>query len=375
MRFARTLSWLLVREVIEYSTLGFLAFATILVTQNLLRRLDDLVAVGFRGEDLLAVLGCLFPMLAAYALPVSFLFGVLLAVGRLSSDSEITAMRACGLGMRELVLPVAALGVVVSLGTGWLLLVTEPAARVELRRVLRSVASRGALLEPGKFRLIGDRVVFVRDRNLDNELRGVMVADRSDPTRPFLVFAESGRFVVDEQQAEVRLELHAGDVHLEPTSADDERYRRITFERLDYAFDASALLATSDRELRAADLPTPQLRELVARANRGLPIEGYRETDPNEYRLQLHRRLALPVAPVLFALVGVPLGLRGVRGARSWGALLCVGLVFAYYALLSLAQFLVRSLDIPAAAALWLPNLAFLLVSIPLLWRARRGEI
>jgi lipopolysaccharide export system permease protein len=253
--------------------------------------------------------------------------------------------------------------------------VTEPASRVELRRVLRSVASRGALLEPGKFRLIGDRVVFVRDRNLDNELRGVMVADRSDPTRPFLVFAESGRFVVDEQRAEVRLELHAGDVHLEPTSADDERYRRITFERLDYAFDASALLATSDRELRAADLPTPQLRELVARANRGIPIEGFRETDPNEYRLQLHRRLALPVAPVLFALVGVPLGLRGARGARSWGALLCVALVFAYYALLSLAQFLVRSLDIPAAAALWLPNLAFLLISIPLLWRARRGEI
>lgn len=374
MRFARTLSWLLVREVGEYSTLGFLAFATILVTQNLLRRLDDLVAVGFRGDDLASVLGCLFPMLAAYALPISFLFGVLLAIGRLSSDSEITAMRACGVGMRQLVTPVVALGVLVSLGTGWLLLVTEPAARVELRRVLRSVASRGALLEPGKFRLIGDRVVFVRDRNLDNELRGVMVADRSDPTRPFLVFAESGRFVVDEQRAEVHLELRAGDVHLEPTSADDQRYRRITFDRLDYAFDASSLLATSDRELRATDLSTAKLRELIARADRGLPIEGYRETDPDEYRLQLHRRLALPVAPVLFALVGVPLGLRGSRGARSWGALLCVALVFAYYALLSLAQFLVRDAGVPAYAALWLPNLAFALVAMPLLWRARRGE-
>jgi len=375
MRLPRTLSWLVVREVTEYSTLGFLAFATILVTQNLLRRLDDLVAVGFRGEDLLSVLACLFPMLAAYAVPVSFLFGVLLAVGRLSSDSEITAMRACGLGMRELVLPIAALGVLVSLGTAWLLLVTEPAARVELRRVLRSVASRGALLEPGKFRLIGDRVVFVRDRNLDNELRGVMVADRSDPTRPFLVFAESGRFVIDEKEAEVRLELRAGDVHLEPGDADDPRYRRMTFDRLDYAFDASALLATSDRELRAADLPTSKLIALLRQSRGGQPIEGYRESDPVEYELQLHRRLALPLAPVLFAVVGVPLGLRGTRGARSWNALLCVVLVFTYYALLSLAQFLVRSTPVPAAAALWLPNLAFALVSIPLLWRARRGEI
>lgn len=374
MRFPRTLSRLLVREVSEYAALGFFAFATILVTQNLLRRLDDLVAVGFLASDLFSVLSCLVPMLTAYALPISFLFGVLLAVGRMSSDSEITAMRACGLGMWELVLPIAALGAVASLGTAWLLLVTEPAARVELRSVLRSVASRGALLEPGKFRVIGDRVVFVRDRDRENRLRGVVVADRSNPERPFLVFAEGGRFWMDEARSLVHLELESGDVHLEPTTADEGRYRRIHFDHLDYAFDASALFASSEGDLSPSDLSTRKLREIVARADAGLPIEGMRKSDPLDYRLRLYRRYALPLAPLLFALVGVPLGLRGTRGARSWGALLCVALVFAYYALLTLAEFLSRSIGIPAVVSMWLPNAAFALLAIPLLLRARRGE-
>jgi lipopolysaccharide export LptBFGC system permease protein LptF len=74
-------------------------------------------------------------------------------------------------------------------------------------------------------------------------------------------------------------------------------------------------------------------------------------------------------------LVGVPLGLRRSRGARSWGALICVAIVFVYYALLSLAQFLAESLHVPAALALWLPNVVFGASAVPLLRRASRGEI
>jgi lipopolysaccharide export system permease protein len=309
--------------------------------------------------------------------PIAFLFGVLLAVGRMSADSEVTAMRACGLGMRELVLPVAALGVLFSLGTGWLMLMTEPHARAELRDVLRKVASRGALLEPGKFREVGSRVVFVRDRDSENQLRGVMIADRSNPARSFLVFAESGRFAIDEERAQIRLSLGPGDVHVEPGPEDREAglYRRISFRSFEYAFDAKALLSASPAELRPSDFSTAELLDVIRRAEHGEELTGYRERDPLEYRLQLHRRLALPLAPVLFALVGVPLGLRGARGARSWGALVCVALVFGYYALLSLAQFLARSGGMPPAIALWLPNGVFAAISLPLLRRASRGEI
>jgi len=373
MRVSRTLSLHLVAEVLQYTVLGFVAFATILVTQNLLRRLEDLVAVGFQARDVVAVLGALLPMLAAYALPVAFLFGVLLAVGRLSGDSEVTAMRSCGMGIGALVAPVLVLSLLVGLGTAWLMIRTEPRARVELRNVLRSAAARGAILEPGKFRVIGDRVVYVRDRDVENRLRGILISDRSDPTRPFLVFAERGEFVVSQGESQIQLHLEDGDVHVEPDEPGQDRYQRISFRTFDYAFDAAGVFASS-RDLRPADMTMTQLREVMARARAGDPLADLREKEPLEYALQFHRRLALPFAPVLFALVGVPLGMRRVRGARSWGALLCVAIVFLYYALLSLAQFLAASAQVPAWVALWLPNLAFLAIAIPLLRRVQRGE-
>ena len=110
MRLPRILSRYILREVAAYGLVGFLAFATILVAQNLLRRLEDLLAIGFGGHDFLVILGCFLAMFAAYAAPVAFQFGVLLAMGRLSSDSEVTAMQASGLGLRTLVVPVLVLG-------------------------------------------------------------------------------------------------------------------------------------------------------------------------------------------------------------------------------------------------------------------------
>ncbi len=374
MLFPRTLSRYVVREVLEYTGIGFLAFSTILVTQNLLRRLDDLVAVGFRSDDLIAVLGCLLAMLTAYAVPIAFLFGILLAMGRLSADSEITAMRACGLGMRHLVIPVLVLGLAVSGLTAVLMLRTEPKARLALRNVLQNVAARGAILEPGKFRTIGSRVVYVEGRDRENNLTGVLVADRTNAERPFVVFAEAGRFTLDSENAEIRLELERGDIHLEEGGPDDDRHRRIAFDELSYVIDARSLLDVEGYETRPPEMSMHRLRHVLRRAASGDALQDLRERDPVLYELQIHRRLALPFAPLLFALVGVPLGLRRSRGARSWGALLCVTIVFAYYALLSLAEFLVEEEGVPPALALWLPNVVFALGAIPLLRRASRGE-
>jgi len=375
MRLSRTLSLYLLREVAQYSGLGFLVIATVLVTQNLLRRLEDLVAVGFSAGDVAAVLSRLIPMLTAYSVPIAFLFGVLVAVSRLSADSEITAMQACGVGLREIVLPVMLFGVGVSLATAWLLIAVEPGARLDLRRVLKEVASKGAILEPGRFRGIGQRVVYVQERDRENQLKQIMISDHSDPTRPFVVFAESGRFSFDSESGTIHLALERGDLHFEPASPSDSQHRRISFERLDYAFDASEALSQDLKRLRPSEMSLRELRSVLARAAAGESLEDLREPKPNVYALQFHRRLMLPLAPPLFALVGVPLGLRRARGARSFGSLICVVLVFTYYALLSLAQFLGEGGFAPPALVMWLPNGMFALAAYLLLRRARHGEL
>jgi hypothetical protein len=73
MRTPRILWRYILTEVVTYAAIGFIAVAAILVSQNLLRRLDELAAVGFSPVDSLAVLACIFPMLASYTVPVAFL--------------------------------------------------------------------------------------------------------------------------------------------------------------------------------------------------------------------------------------------------------------------------------------------------------------
>jgi lipopolysaccharide export system permease protein len=366
MLVPRTLARSIAAEVSAFAAIGFFAFIVILLVQNLAQRLEELVAVGMTFRDTRAVMTCLVGMVAPYAAPVGFLFGILAAVGRLSADSEVTAMRACGLGLGAVFGPVLAIGVAIALLTALLMIRVEPAARRELRSVLADVASRGAILEPGRFRTIGGRVVYVQSRDRENRLERILIADRADPKRPFLIFAESGRFSFDAEQLRMRLELEQGDIHLE--SRDPGTHRRISFERFDYSIDATALFDRA-RNARPIEMDQQQLADHIS----GRVVDAALGFPPAQYEAAYHRRLAIPFAPFVFAALGVPLGLRRSRAARSWGVLVCVGLVAAYYTLLSFGQFVGESGRAPASLALWIPNLAFAIAAIPLLRRAQRG--
>ena len=358
-------------EIALYMGLGFLGFVVIMLTQNLAQRLPELVAVGFAWRDVFGLLQSLMPMVAAYSVPVGFLFGVLAAVARISSDAELTALRACGLGIGAVLGPALALGAVVSGLTGFLMLHGEPAARRDMRTLLTEVASRGGILEPGRFRAIGQRVIFVQARDRDNQLQRILVADRSDPDRPFLVFAERGRFLFEPDTMTIRLELARGDIHFE--SSDAESHQRIAFDRFDYAIDAAALFERA-RGSRPREMRFAQLADTVTLAEQGpLAPEVSGGRDANDFRTQYHRRLALPFAPVLFAALGVALGVRRMRSARSWGVLACAVLAGVYYTLLTFGEFLGEAGHLPPAVALWIPNLLFGAGAAALLLRAQRG--
>ncbi len=372
MRVSRTFALSVVGEIALYAGLGFLGFVVILITQNLAQRLPALVAVGLSWGDVFALLRSLLPMVAAYSVPVGFLFGVLAAVARISVDSELTALRACGLGIGALLGPALLLGALTSSLTALLMVHGEPAARREMRTLLTQVASRGGLLEPGRFRAIGPRVMYVQSRDRENRLQRILVADRSDPNRPFLVFAEHGQFTFDPATMTIRLELERGDIHFE--SDDPESHQRIAFERFDYALDAAALFDDA-RGNRPREMRFEQLSDTVELADEGpLAPEVSGGRDANQFRAQYHRRLALPFAPLLFAVVGVALGVRRARAARSWGVLVCVALTTVYYTLLTFGEDLAESGALPAAVALWIPNGLYGAVGAFLLVRTERGE-
>jgi lipopolysaccharide export system permease protein len=372
MRAPRTLASYVGREILGYTGLGFVAILSLLVSQNMLRRLEDQLEVGFTATDLVSVFACVVPILAAYAVPIAFLFGALLAVGRLATDGEILALRVCGLGLRAVLLPALVLGALASALTAYLMLDMEHAAHRHLSSLFKEVAARGGALEPGRFRTMGDRIIFVRERDREGHLEGIMISDRSDPERAFEVFAERGRFVFDEEKEEVHIRLFNGDLHVDGGDADPGHYRRLAFARFDYAFDVSDMLRRAASLIPPRQMSNAELRAVLARAARGDPLDDMRERNPVAYALEIHRRLALPFAPLVFAPLAVALGMRPARHERWWGALVCLCVSFAYYAALAVAQMLARDGWVGAAAALWTPNALFGAGAALLLFRAER---
>ncbi|MDD9828037.1 MAG: LptF/LptG family permease [Deltaproteobacteria bacterium] len=376
MRIPWTLSRYLLREVAGYTLIGLFAVGALLLLPSLLRRLEDLIALGITPAEAGRLLLLLAGRLAGYVLPFAFVFGVMVALARLSADSEITALEALGVGSLRLVWPVALLGALTAAVTALLLNWGEPLARRDLRALVLGVAARGGIIEAGALTPLdkhGARLLFV-DRRERNRLQGVLLHDQSNPQRPFTVVAARGDFSFDKSTALAHLRLRGGDVHFEPQAG--AAYQRIAFEGLDYTFDMNRLLGGGGPHdpLDPLELTTPEVLEVIGhfervghgppRAHSGLP----------RYQLEWQRRMALAAAPLLFALAGFPLGAGALRrGKRAHGALLCAALVAAYYLLLQAGDYLALRTAVPVGPAIWAPNALFAALAAALL--ARRAGL
>jgi len=377
MRVAVRLWRMVLREVCVYAGIGLLAFGGLFVVQNLLRQLEDLLGLGVRAGDALALLGAVTLFLAGYVLPLALLFGVLVAFGQFAANSEVRAARALGVSLAQLAAPVFVLALAASALTYVLLNREEPAARRRLVEVAARVAGRGGLIQPGVLSALdraGERLVLVDAREPDGRLRGVFVSDRTDPARPFVVTARDGEFALDAATRTAHLQLRDGEIQLESARAGAERAQRIAFRGLDYAFDVSAVKLLSKR-FRPRELSEEELRAGIARlATQPLGASDASAPTRADYEIQLHRRRALPLAPLVFVALAVPLALAQARGGRSRGALLCAAIAIAYYVALSAAETVAEKRMVPAALALWLPNALFGALALWRLWRARSAE-
>ena len=371
MRIPLTVSAYLVRQTLGWGALGLVAITVVFLSQNLVRMLDKLLLIGASASGVATIVECIAVTMLTYTVPMAFLFGVLVTIGRMAADAEILALRACGFGLREILLPVFCLAVASSALTAWLLLDVEHRARREMRTTVIAMTTQASMIEPGEFKRVGERIVYVQGRDGEGRLESILISDRTQPQRPFMIFAESGVFGWDGERGEARFRLHNGDIHLEPVEAGSTEYHRISFQDFVYSFPVKNLLELESARLRPKDLTTAELRATLARLEAGEIVPRV-SRDPREYRVQIHRRYALSFAPMLFALIGVPLAMRLRRGGRSWGVLLCAGLVGIYYGVLTFSQSLALEGAIPAGIALWIPNALCAAAAAILLARARR---
>ena len=193
--------------------------------------------------------------------------------------------------------------------------------------------------------------------------KGVFVADISNPSAPRITLAQSG-IAVSQGMDKLRLHLVNGSQH-ETVPRQPEQYAISTFAETDLPIQLPAVQNPANTVTPAAEMSTSDL------------LQRMRDNGPKSraYAIEFHRRLALPTACMVLALVGIPLGLSAKKGGKSTGFVLTIGLVFLYYFISLAGMSMARQGKIAAGPGLWLGNVVFFFGGLFLLWRSERMPI
>jgi LPS export ABC transporter permease LptG/LPS export ABC transporter permease LptF len=328
-----------VREVLPPTGLGLLLFTFILLLDQITNLMKVLVS---RGADLPTVLRAfayLLPSIFSVTIPMAFLLGVLLAFGRLASDSEIVALRASGVSPARLLRPVLALSLAATLLTFYVFAVLGPAANQAYREILFSlIVSRARTeMKPRVFTddLVPGMVLYVSDIPAHTgEWRNLFVHDTRVAGKPRVILARSGQLVIEKARKSVGLELRQGIMHSFQPSDPGGGYVWESFQSGYFPLPFEELfptvpLAKGDREMT--------MRELKERST-ALKRAGKQRVEWGPYDVEYHKKVAIPAACLVFGLLGLGLSLGSKKEARSAAFGLSIGVIFVYYVIIRLGE-------------------------------------
>jgi len=363
----RILTRYILREVASHALIGIAVFTFVLFTRDLGRILELVVRNSAPLPSVAELFFFTVPIALIYTIPMGVLVGILIGLSRLAADSEITAMRASGIGVWTFlrIISIFAAG-------AWLLALVNgvyvaPKSQAALGRLQERLKSSQVSFEvqPRVFyEGFPQLVLYVQDVHSARGAaiwKGVFIADISTST-PRITLAQQG-ILVSEGPDKLHLHLTNGSTH-EVEPEDPGFYRISTFQQWDIPI--SFPQAGSKQEEEPA--PIAQL------STWDLPREARKtnEASARWYNIEFHRRFALPAACLVLALVGIPLGLSSKKGGKSAGFVLTIVLVLAYYSVSLLGVSFARQGKISPSLGAWLADIVFFLGGAILLWRAER---
>lgn len=345
---------------IPYVLLSMLMLTAVLFAQQA-GRFAEAVLYADLPFFLLSEIGtALIPGVLVFTIPIATLAGIVIGLSRMGTDSEIVAMRAAGIGSWRLLKPVLLIGVALSASTTYIHMMEAPRAARDLERV----ALQGALakldspVEPRTFSTLPRYVIYVRDGDKIKGIWGRVFIFTQQPDHSTQVFtARSGRIDSSGDKSELVLTDVLSTKLPGPTNQ-DRSYIVERSDQLRIAINtgrADILERLNERDTNADAMEWSELRT---------QIETGSEAEKREATRILHRRLALSISPIVFALVGGALGLRVRRGGKSIGIILSLVVVIVYYLTSLFGESLARVGTVPPIIGEWAATALMLTLSL-----------
>ena len=422
------LSRYVLKEHVVPFAFGFSVIMFLLVVDLILQKMDLMLGKGIAPGVVLELFLLNTAWMIALAVPMAVLVATLMAFGRLSADGEISAMQALGIGVFPVILPIFLTGTALALG----LVVFNDRVLPEFNYRARMLM--GDIQRKRPTVALEDRSgVFIQDfanyriliGDIDRRtsvLKDVLIYKYEAGGYPVSIAAETGRVRIDTESDEALVTLENGEWHrvdkadpdlyfrarfrkktLRLGEAGQQLIRTISHYRTDREMGLGAMMERVDAYQREASALQDEAADAAGAALKRLLFEPGTERRPfgivadlarkfrtdnairhhklrqaDRYRVEIHKKLSIPVACMVFVVIGAPLGIR-VRGSSpAVGAGISIGFFLLWWLCLISGETLADRGYVSPWAAMWSPNLlvlscgAWLVFGTVLEWRIGR---
>lgn len=358
------------RELIVNVLFAIAVLSLVLVVGNIFRKLLPLlVNHDVPVEYLLSFIAYVLPFSLIFTIPWGLLTAILLVFGRLSADNELIALRANGVSVTRVCLPLAAVALVSTAICLWLNVQVAPAAQEKLRSTIFDLATRNPMALFGSDQVIDQfpgRKIYVGKKE-GNQLENITVFEMDDEAMPIRVtHARSGMLEADLPNKRILMHLYNAR-YQQRDAADPGNLRKIR----DGINMAEGTLPISleelyDREKKRPSRSALSIQQLLDQLKTG----DRRERSAS--RTEINKRFSFPFACLAFALIGVPLGVTAHRRETSIGFAMSLIVGVFYFLFIIIADTLRGNPKVHPELLVWFPNLLFLVLGALMFRRLAR---
>ncbi len=313
-----------------------------------------------KGVSLLTIgkVFCLYiPVLLGYTLPIACLVGIILGFSRLSTDNEILAMRANGIHLRNLLFPLATVGLVLSLCCFLLNDRIIPYAYYAQRKMLKSLGTQNptALLEARVFIHAFEGQILFIDKIEDNKLYNVAIYQPQPDGKPTkTILASRGEFSPVPGTQQIIMKLIDGTAD-EPDKNNPQNFYKLNFNNFFMTLDASKNKGPVEKKPKSMSL-----KELIEEKHR---LEKFL-VETARIETEYQRKISWAFSAFIFILLGFPIAVITNKREKTANVVLAMLCAAIYYLMTLGCENLGIINVVPAAIIMWVPNAIGLLVAL-----------
>ncbi len=361
-------------QVLMTSAFAVGVLSIVLVLGNIFKKLLDLLVNHDVPLDFIfSFIGYVLPFSLSFTIPWGFLTAVLLTFGKLSAESELTALRASGVSVFRVAIPVLLLALVFSGICMWINVDVAPRAHERMRTALFDIATSNPIALFGSDQVIDEfpgRKIYVGKKE-GSQLENLLIFELNEKNVPVrVVHAQRGELQADSLEAGAELDPDNHEIRLKLYDAryeqrDEENPRRYHLTQHGITME-EGVIAISLKELYEQNRQRRGLSSMTVKELSRMSAEKSSEEELSAARTEVNKRYSFSLACIAFALIAIPLGITAQRRETSIGFAISLAIAFIYFLFIIIADTFRENPAAKPEILVWVPNILFIGLGIVL---------